>query len=199
MNKLFIFDMGGVVADHTDVIPSIAEFLEITEEHFFRFAGHNWVELLCGKINSQQFWKHFSKQIHRNIKTDLFERFFHPTLNPDTVEIIKKLRGNRRRIVCGTNTIEIHYHIHLKNGDYRFFDHVYASHLLGFAKPETQFYQYIMDKEGTSIDNTIFIDDTVENVIAAREMGIKSIHFIDSYSLKNTLAHYYHFKEDKII
>lgn len=198
MSKLFIFDMGGVVANHTNVIPSIADFLKITEEQFFQFAGQNWLNLLCGKINSQQFWKYFSKRIYRNIETDLFEKFFHPTLNQEIVEIIKELK-KKHRIVCGTNTIEIHYQIHLKNGDYCFFDHVYASHLLGIAKPESRFYQYIIDKERVGLDKAIFIDDTLENVIAARKMGIKSIHFVDTYSLKNILANYSYVSGHKII
>jgi len=190
--------MGGVVANHTNVIPSIAEHLEINEKKFFKLAGQNWINLLCGKISSRQFWEYFSNKIFRNIEIDLFEKFFRPTLNQEIIEIIKELR-EKNCIVCGTNTIEIHYQIHLKNGDYRFFDHVYASHQLGFAKPEPRFYQYIEDKERIGLDRIIFIDDTLENVIAARKIGIKSIHFVDTYSLKNTLTNYSHVNGHKII
>ncbi|HNR65373.1 MAG TPA: hypothetical protein PKJ95_03645, partial [Atribacterota bacterium] len=77
---LFIFDMGGVVANHTNVIPSIAEHLEINEKKFFKLAGQNWINLLCGKISSQQFWKQFSEEIKQNIKTDLFKKYFYPTI-----------------------------------------------------------------------------------------------------------------------
>jgi putative hydrolase of the HAD superfamily len=188
---LFIFDMGGVVASHTNVIPSIAEHLEISEKQFFKLAGQNWINLLCGKINSPQFWKQFSKKIKQNIKTDLFKKYFHPTINQVVTSIISELRKNYR-VVCGTNTFQVHYQSHLERGDYWYFDNIYASHLLGIAKPDPQFYQYIIDKEKATVDRTIFIDDTLENVIAAQRMGIKAILFVDNYSLKNELLKYTH-------
>jgi glucose-1-phosphatase len=181
--------MGGVVANRTNVIPFIAKYLEITEEQFFQFSRHNWINLLCGKINSQQFWEDFSKRIYRDIKTDLFKKYFHPTINQEVISIIRELKKNHR-VVCGTNTFQIHYQRHLKQGDYRFFDNIYASHLLGIAKPDPQFYQYIIDKENATITRTIFIDDTIENVIAAKRMGIQSVLFVDNYSLKNKLIKY---------
>lgn len=181
--------MGGVVANRTNVIPFVAKYLEITEEQFFQFSRHNWTNLLCGKINSQQFWEDFSKRIHRDIKTDLFKKYFHPTINQEVISIIRELKKNHR-VVCGTNTFQIHYQRHLKQGDYRFFDNIYASHLLGIAKPDPQFYQYILDKENATINRTIFIDDTIENVIAAKRMGIQSVLFVDNYSLKNKLIKY---------
>lgn len=186
---LFIFDMGGVVSRCADVIPSIAEILEISEEKFFQIAGKNWTDLLCGRLSSKQFWNHFSRKIHREIKEDLFELYFHPILNPEVIAIIRELK-QKFRIVCGTNTVRIHYQIHLKRGDYSIFDQVYASHLLGIAKPDPRFYRYILEKENTKVENAFFIDDTLENVIAARYLGIRSIHFTDSISLKDELGKY---------
>jgi glucose-1-phosphatase len=190
--------MGGVVAKQTNVIPFIAGYLEITEEQFFQFSGQNWISLLCGKINSQQFWKHFSKRIHRDIKTDLFKKYFHPTINQEVISIIKKLKKNHR-VVCGTNTVQIHYQYHLKQGDYRFFDNIYASHLIGIAKPDPKFYQYIIDKENVTITRTIFIDDTIENVVAAKKIGIPSIRFVDNYSLKNKLIKYNYIDNNELV
>ncbi|MDD3655673.1 MAG: HAD family phosphatase [Atribacterota bacterium] len=186
---LFIFDMGGVVANHTNVIPSIAEHLEINEKQFFELAGQNWINLLCGKISSQQFWKQFSEEIKQNIKTDLFKKYFYPTINQGVTSIIRELRKNYR-VVCGTNTFQVHYQFHLERGDYCYFDNIYASHLLGIAKPDPKFYRYIIDKEDATVDRTIFIDDTLENVIVAQRMGIKAILFVDNYSLKNELLKY---------
>lgn len=193
---LFIFDMGGVVACCTNVIPAIAGHLEISEGKFFQISGEDWMSLLCGRINVQQFWSHFSRKIHRDIKRDLFKTYFHPILNQEVIAIIRDLKKNFR-IVCGTNTVRIHYQIHLKQGDYSIFDHVYASHLLGIAKPDPRFYQYIIDKENTTKVRTIFIDDTLENVTAAQSMGIRSIHFVDRYSLKNELIKFQHLMHEQ--
>jgi len=181
--------MGGVVTGDTNVIPSIAEYLEITEENFFQFAGEDWKKLLIGKIDSQQFWMRISQKIHREIKENLFVKYFHPKRNPEVFQIIRDLKKSHR-VVCGTNTFQVHYQYHFKKGDYHFFDKVYASHLMGIAKPDPRFYQHILDKEKMNKEKTIFIDDTRENVIAARDMGIKAIHFTNSSLLKNELEKY---------
>jgi len=186
---LYIFDMGGVVTDNTNVIPSIAEYLEITEENFFQFAGEDWKKLLIGKIGCQQFWMRISQKIHREIKENLFEKYFHPKRNPEVFQILRDLK-KKYRVVCGTNTFQIHYQYHVKKGDYHFFDKIYASHLIGIAKPDLLFYQYILEKENIVPQRTILVDDTEENVIAARNMGIKAIHFTDSALLKNELKKY---------
>jgi len=186
---LYIFDMGGVVTGNTDVIPYIAEYLEITEENFFQLAGEDWKKLLIGKIDCQQFWIRISQKIHREIKDNLFEKYFHPKRNREVFQIIRNLKKNHR-VVCGTNTFQVHYQYHLKKGDYHFFDRVYASHLMGIAKPDPRFYQHILDQEKMPEEKTIFIDDTRENVIAADNMGIKAIHFTHSNLLKNELKKY---------
>jgi len=181
--------MGGVVTGNTNVIPSIAKYLKITEEKFFQLAGEDWKKLLIGKIDSQQFWMRISQKIHREIRENLFEQFFHPKRNPEVFQIIKVLKKSYR-VVCGTNTFQIHYQHHVKKGDYQFFDKIYASHLIGIAKPDLLFYQYILEKENIVPQRTILVDDTEENVIPARNMGIKAIHFTDSALLKNELKKY---------
>lgn len=190
MGLLYIFDMGGVVTVNTNVIPSIAEQLEITEEKFFQSAGEDWEKLLGGKIDNQQFWIRISQKIHREIKGNLFKKYFHPSRNHKVIQIIRDLK-KRHRVVCGTNTFQTHYQYHLEKGDYNFFDTVYASHLMGIVKPDPLFYQHILDKELMTKERAIFIDDTEENVIAARNMGIRSIHFINSNFLKDELEKYH--------
>ncbi|KUK89544.1 MAG: Haloacid dehalogenase domain protein hydrolase [Mesotoga infera] len=182
--------MGGVVTINTNVIPSIVEYLGITEKRFFQLAGENWTKLLTGKIDAQQFWLQIFKKINMKIKENLFAAYFHPRRNYEVIEIINNLK-KKYRVVCGTNTFHIHYQYHLEQGDYDFFDKVYASHLIGIAKPDPLFYQYILEHENVTKEKTIFIDDTMENVISARNIGIQAIHFRDSDGLKNDLKSFF--------
>lgn len=178
--------MGGVVTERTNAIPSIIKYLKVTEDKFFQLAGKDWTKLLCGKINTQQFWTGIAQKINRKIEEDLFQIYFHPRRNHRVIQIIRNLSKNNR-VVCGTNTFQVHYQVHLERGDYRFFNEVYASHRMGIAKPDHHFYQYILDKENVSSTRAVFIDDTWENIVAARNMGIRSIHFIDGNALDGEL------------
>ena len=186
-NVLVIFDMGGVLTHHGHTFASVAHALGINESDFFRIAGKGWDRLVCGKIDSHLFWKKLSQKLKGNISPDLFNRYFYPQINQAVLEMIKRLQRTHYKVVCGTNTIADHYQIHVHRGDYDIFDQIYASHLIGLAKPDPQFYHYILKKEKTIPGNTVFIDDMMENIQSAREIGIQAVHFTDSQSLQEDL------------
>jgi len=188
MKKLYIFDMGGVLCCDFNDIPVISDYLGITEENFFVCAGENFRKLLDGKINSNEFWVRFSLRYGKKVKEELFGKFFNPGIIQGTKDIIEQLRNNSR-VVCGTNTIDSHYYYLLNQGSYEIFDEVYASNLMGISKPDPDFYWHILNKEGIKPENTIFVDDTEENILSAQKIGINSMLFTDSDSLRIQIKH----------
>lgn len=175
--------MGGVLCRDFNDIPVISNYLGITEENFFIYTGENFRKLLDGKINSNEFWVRFSLRYGKKVEEELFGKFFNPGIIRETKDIIKQLKSNSR-VVCGTNTIDSHYYYLLNQGVYDIFDEVYASNLMGISKPDPDFYRYILKKEMIKPENTIFVDDTEENIISAQKIGINSILFTDSNSLR---------------
>ena len=186
MKKLYIFDMGGVLCRDFNDIPVISNYLGITEENFFVYTGENFRKLLDGKIDSNEFWVRFSLRYGKKVKEELFGKFFNPGTIQETKDIIEQLKSDSR-VVCGTNTIDSHYYYLLNQGDYDIFDEVYASNLMGISKPDSDFYRYILKKEGIKPENTVFIDDSEENILSAQKIGINSILFTDSDSLKQQI------------
>jgi putative hydrolase of the HAD superfamily len=186
MKKLYIFDMGGVLCRDFNDIPVISNYLGITEEKFFVYTGENYRKLLDGKIDSNEFWVRFSLRYGKKVKEELFGKFFNPGTIQETRDIIEQLKSDSR-VVCGTNTIDSHYYYLLNQGDYDIFDEVYASNLIGISKPDPDFYRYILKKEGIKPKNTVFVDDSEENILSAQKIGINSILFTDSESLKEQI------------
>ncbi len=186
--KLFIFDVGGVLCDGTSTVVPIARHLGLKEQEFLMLAQRAGIrELQIGKISAEDFWNNFSQIFGRAIERDLWAEFFKPVLKPDTVRLIEELR-KKYRVVAGTNTIESHYQIHLQQRHYDVFDRVYASHQIGLMKPQKEFFLYILKSESARAEETFFVDDTIENVTAAREINICSILFMDAEKLRKELA-----------
>jgi len=183
---LYIFDMGGVVAYNTDVFPSVINHLNITAEQFYGFAGSSLERLLNGEISADDFWMRFSSRIGKKVSEDLFAKFFNPRLDLDVTAILKQLKDNAR-VVCGTNTFDSHYDYLVLGGYYDLFDAVYASNKMGVSKPHRDFYRYILMSEGVKPEDTVFIDDTEENVISAEKLGIHSIWFKNSTRLRSDI------------
>ncbi len=213
---LFIFDMGGVVSRNVQTIPAMANKLGISVEDFFRNCAvpdgtppeHRYdfgllADIQAGRIASSTFWKRFrnnadnfipdpyegARHIPKVIRDEnLWETCFQPEPNPGTIRIIKALRDNGHRVVCGTNTLDAHYAVHKKNGEYDVFDAVYASHLMGVIKPHREFWERILKKENAKSEDTIFIDDNEPNVTAARETGVRAVLFTSAEKLASEFA-----------
>ena len=179
---VYIFDMGGVVAYNTDVFPNVFDYLGITGERFLTLAGQDLQKLMTGKITANEFWHSFSSRYGKNVDEDLFDKFFSPAIDQGVIEIIKQLKNNSR-VVCGTNAFDSHYDYLINHGDYDIFDAVFASNKIGLSKPHPDFYGYILNKEGITPEDAIFVDDLAENVAAAKKLRITSILFTDSQSL----------------
>ncbi|MEM8526287.1 MAG: HAD family phosphatase [Bacteroidota bacterium] len=54
-------------------------------------------------------------------------------------------------------------------------------------KPDPKFYQLLLDRFDIEASESLFIDDNLRNVKAARAMGIEAIHFHNSAQLKQEL------------
>lgn len=57
-----------------------------------------------------------------------------------------------------------------------FFDRVYLSHRIGMRKPSVEVFHYILQENGFQAEHTLFIDDSIQHVLGAREAGLHAIH-----------------------
>lgn len=185
--KLFIFDMGGVVCENTRVLPYIEKHLQITGKEFLTIADVAGLDLLQGGgITAEEFWRNFSREYGQEVTEELWGKYFQPTRNEQTIAIIRELQKTAR-VVVGTNTIEPHYVVHERRGDYAIFDAIYASHRIGYVKPDPEFYRHILKAEQCEPADAVFIDDLEKNVQAAAGLGIRGIQFVGAEALREVL------------
>ena len=57
------------------------------------------------------------------------------------------------------------------------FDAVVISYEVQLAKPEPEIYRVALDRLATAPGHALFVDDRLENIEAARELGIQVLHF----------------------
>ena len=58
------------------------------------------------------------------------------------------------------------------------FEHLIISSEVGHKKPDPEIYQIALQTIGCQPGEAVFIDDFIENIEAARQLGIHGIHFI---------------------
>jgi HAD superfamily hydrolase (TIGR01509 family) len=172
-----IFDMGNVLALDVEVAPAIGARVGLSADQIARFAGEDFAALLVGAETTEQFWQRFNRQFAVEVREDLLTTCFHPVIDERVRDLIVELRAAGQRVVCGTNCIEPHYRYHLASGEYAVFDRVYASHLMGVAKPSPAFFLHILREEGWRASEALFVDDGAANVAAAEALGIRSFRY----------------------
>ncbi len=205
MEYLFVFDIGGVVVRGFSVWSKIVETMGLhtveMERGLPKDGTESWdmfQDMQRGKISSMEFLVYLAKAEGVEEPTENYwETYFSPTLDIESDLFLEDLLKKGHRVVAGTNTLQEHYDIHIKNGDYKRFEKVYASHLMGEAKPDSPFWQIILDEENNiriennqepfSFNQMIFFDDMQENIDAALALGITAILFTDAAQAKKDL------------
>ncbi len=197
--RLFIFDEGGVISRNFMIGGEAARRMGISHEEFYRYIADDEQAFMRGDFDCAELWRRFEKKGGPRPAENYWATLFRPTVDAPTFDLVNELRAGLRReaeqdsraagrVVCGTNTIGVHYDYHKAHGQYDCFDEVYASQIMRHAKPEPEFWQYILDREKTAPENTFFADDFVENVEAAAAMGIKARLYTDAARLRQDLV-----------
>jgi 2-haloacid dehalogenase len=68
------------------------------------------------------------------------------------------------------------------------FDGILVSGEEKTRKPFDDFYLKLINQYAIDRESTVFIDDNLRNIEAARKLGIPSIHFTDAISLRSELV-----------
>jgi 2-haloacid dehalogenase len=107
-----------------------------------------------------------------------------------TLQIFTRLKqSGKYKLYALTNWSTETWPIALNKFDFlNWFDGIVVSGHEGIRKPAPEFYQLLLDRYNINTEEALFIDDNLRNVIAARAMGIESIHFTSAEKLNHQLV-----------
>ena len=109
-------------------------------------------------------------------------------IDDGVVDLIKKLKPTYKLGLCSNSPSNFIRTILEKNNLTELFDEIVISSECGIIKPDRKIYELILENLSTKAIDSIFIDDNLVHVEAAQTLGIKTILFSDSESLKSALA-----------
>ncbi|MGN1163712.1 MAG: HAD-IA family hydrolase [Candidatus Ornithospirochaeta sp.] len=175
MGKLFIFDMGEVLVLNVKNLQAIARRFRI-EYSLFRsdYALYD-KPLMEGFMAPMDFFLHMEKHYGlEKIEENLFVTDFSPVANRFILDHIDALRRNGHRCVLGSNTFPPHMKVvsEMEEKPLSHLDKLYESYRMHISKPSLAFWKRIMEEEGYSPFDTIFVDDREDNIKAAESLGI---------------------------
>ena len=190
-----IFDLGGVLIDWNPryVYRTIFKTEEEIDWFFENVATNDWNEnqdagYPITKATEELAAKHpeWEKEIQAYYGrwTEMLGGPIH-----ETVEIFRQLKKiPELKTYALTNWSAETFHIALERYDFlHWFDGRVVSGEEKTRKPFHVFYQKLLDRYNVDPARSLFIDDNLRNVNAAKELGIKGIHFHSPDQLKKEL------------
>jgi 2-haloacid dehalogenase len=108
-----------------------------------------------------------------------------------TVEILRELHAASIPVLALTNWSAETFPIALERFDFLdLFEDIIVSGEEGVAKPDPEIFEILEERISHlgSLDDCVFIDDSLANVAAAQESGLDAIHFTDPEHLRHDLV-----------
>ena len=192
--KAIVFDLGGVVLDldfsnfYNRIItqsplnkpqtPIMLEFFRQSDiYHQGNMSDKEFYQLACDllqivMLNQSEFFNAFNSIISG--------------FNPDVVEIIRQIRDNGRYKLLALSNVNASHWDYIQKKKWEFidyFDELILSHEIHLIKPDPKVFNYTIQKVGCKPNQIVFIDDGLNNVRSARELGIIGIKYTNKDEL----------------
>ena len=183
-----IFDLGGVVLT-LDYQKTIDEFSKLIGTDFKDFYSQYqqlafFDQYERGEITSDQFRNEIRKAFNINSNNEEIDYAWNAMLGiipDDRIELLLKLKENKRTfLLSNTNAIHLKRFNQIAksnnnlNGLSSLFEKDYYSHLVGMRKPEKRIFKYVLNENNLKAEETLFIDDSIQHIEGAKQLGINS-------------------------
>jgi putative hydrolase of the HAD superfamily len=194
--RAIVFDYGMVLTGPPDA-RAYAELLRITGLPLERFESLYWADRHAydeGKLTGIAFWRKLLLAGGLSLGPDAAEELnrwdarMWTAQNPAMLAWQRQLkaRGLLTAILSnmGDSVLE---NIEREFAWIHDFDVLVWSYQLGIAKPEPAIYRYVLNALGTGPEETLFLDDKMVNVDAARALGMQALEFSTVEKLRGDL------------
>lgn len=188
-----IFDLGGVLLDfdHKKTCQRLAQKSSLTLDSVYEAIFTSGLEAKYDVgLPTRDFYAGVMELFEIDLPMDEFSSIWCDIFSekPRSVDLLRRLKARKERLCMLSNTNELHFEY--VRSKFPFIDecfdesNVFLSYKLGSKKPEPEIYQMVIKEIGLDPSELIFIDDREDNVMAARQQGIRSTLFTSSEALE---------------
>ena len=184
-----IFDLGGVILD-IDYNLTRAAFeklgvAQFDEMYSLAIADKLFQKLETGQIDESNFYKELNRSTGLYLSEGQIRTAWNAMLlsfRESSLQFLENIRS-KYNIYLLSNTNFIHHTcfkemFHQKKRTRTFeeyFKEAFYSFEIGLRKPDTGCYEWVLNKTGLEAKKTLFIDDSIPNIEAAKKAGMQTI------------------------
>jgi len=194
MIRAIIFDFGRVISAQKP--PSLfrryEEDLGLKPDtiNSIMFDSQAWRDTLTGRKTEEEFWYTIGPELGLNSpgEIDAFQRRYRgdEAINRGVVHLMHQLKGRYKLAVLSNSPPSLAQWL-VDWGILDMFDAIFCSGDEGSVKPDPAAFRVVLERLGVEPEEAIFIDDTMDHVMAARMLGLKGILFTTPEALAEQL------------
>lgn len=187
--KAIIFDLGGVIVnlDYTNFYKQIIALSPLEKPQtrimleFFRQSDlyHQ------GKMTDEEFYKLACEilqvcMINQNQFYEAFNSIISDSSQPGMISLLKDLKDMKRyKLIALSNVNSSHWDYLLnKKWDFlEYFGEFILSHEVHLTKPDPRIFQLAIEKSECNAEEIVYVDDGLNNIRSANDLGIRGIYF----------------------
>ena len=186
--KNIVFDLGGVLLN-IDYGKTRLSFEALGFNHFDNMytqysADRLFSDLETGKITNDHFYEYLEQQAGGKITREQISRAWNAMLLDFRVPSLAFLEELSKKyqlyLLSNTNAIHLEAFKEIfkretgKDSLDAYFTRAYYSNNIGYRKPNADVFEFILKDAGISAEETLFIDDSYNNIDAAKKLGFKT-------------------------
>jgi putative hydrolase of the HAD superfamily len=201
MIRTILFDFGGVVLKLPNIkwarrwlkLFGLREHPEIIEMLSNPNESQLVKDICLGKISEDEIWEIVSQKW--SVKPDAVQRirrrvFSKNKLNKNVIKFMAEVQDDYQTAILSNAGDRTRQEIEDSYNLDRYLDEIIISAEEGVIKPDRRIYQIAMDRLKATPETTLFLDDTLENVLAAREFGMHAVQFINNHQALEIMREY---------
>lgn len=196
MIKNIVFDLGRVLLNWDPYSymlkhfpKDVAEFLEKNV-----FETDDWKLMDKGELTEEDLWEDKLKKFPEykeyilHMKEKVLELLSPIKENVSLIPLLKE-RGYKLYILSNFSK-ETFEKVQKKYEFFKFFDGMVISSHVKEIKPNEKIYQILIEKYNIKPEESLYIDDKIENIETGKKLGFKTIHLDDPNKLEERLKEY---------
>lgn len=191
MIKLIIFDQSGVCYNEEEkpFLELFAEREGIPFEKLYGLHSELVKRAEVEEISGKEIWKRILTRYHLklNIPKIISEMISLKRANAEVLGFVQKLRKKYQVAYLTNYNRDYWEEVKKKFDPSPYFDYGIVSYQIKARKPAPEGFLTIMKHFQVKPEETIFIDDAEKNLVAAKELNIKTILFKNLSQLKEEL------------
>jgi len=179
-----IFDFGGVLgsdANNWTNNDQVTKTIGLSKQEIDTIFIKHWDKLKVGQEDLEDYYQDIliqSKDANKLISSTLRQMYNDEIfIHQDIFVLAKNLSRNYSLYILANESLEGLKYKREKFQLQDVFKSIFNSAELGLYKPQHEVFKNVLTQIKENPSNVLFIDDQEKNVIAARELDIKGIHF----------------------